>query len=141
MLSEGNKAPDFKLDDQDGNPVNLGDFKGKKVLVWFFPKASTPGWTIEGQVLRDEYKNFQEKNTEVVGISGDSIKTQKNFCDKQNFPFLLLSDPEKITIKAYGAFGPKKFINIEHIIGPAIAPIPNIIFKPAPAATNFSLGM
>lgn len=114
MLSEGNKAPDFKLDDQDGNPVNLGDFKGKKVLVWFFPKASTPGWTIEGQVLRDEYKNFQEKNTEVVGISGDSIKTQKNFCDKQNFPFLLLSDPEKITIKAYGAFGPKKFMGKEY---------------------------
>ncbi len=114
MLSEGNKAPDFKLDDQDGNPVNLGDFKGKKVLVWFFPKASTPGWTIEGQVLRDEYKNFQEKNTEVVGISGDSIKTQKNFCDKQNFPFLLLSDPEKTTIKAYGAFGPKKFMGKEY---------------------------
>ena len=114
MLSEGNKAPDFTLDDQDGNPVTLGDFKGKKVLVWFFPKASTPGWTIEGQVLRDEYKNFQEKNTEVVGISGDSIKTQKNFCDKQNFPFLLLSDPEKITIKAYGAFGPKKFMGKEY---------------------------
>ena len=114
MLLEGNKAPDFTLDDQDGNPVTLGDFKGKKVLVWFFPKASTPGWTIEGQVLRDEYKNFQEKNTEVVGISGDSIKTQKNFCDKQNFPFLLLSDPEKITIKAYGAFGPKKFMGKEY---------------------------
>ena len=114
MLLEGNKAPDFTLDDQDGNPVTLGNFKGKKVLVWFFPKASTPGWTIEGQVLRDEYKNFQEKNTEVVGISGDSIKTQKNFCDKQNFPFLLLSDPEKITIKAYGAFGPKKFMGKEY---------------------------
>jgi len=114
MLLEGNKAPDFTLDDQDGNPVTLGDFKGKKVLVWFFPKASTPGWTIEGQVLRDEYKNFQEKNTEVVGISGDSSKTQKNFCDKQNFPFLLLSDPEKITIKAYGAFGPKKFMGKEY---------------------------
>ncbi len=114
MLLEGNKAPDFTLDDQDGSPVTLGDFKGKKVLVWFFPKASTPGWTIEGQVLRDEYKNFQEKNTEVVGISGDSIKTQKNFCDKQNFPFLLLSDPEKITIKAYGAFGPKKFMGKEY---------------------------
>ncbi len=114
MLLEGNKAPDFTLDDQDGNPVTLGNFKGKKVLVWFFPKASTPGWTIEGQVLRDEYKNFQEKNTEVVGISGDSSKTQKNFCDKQNFPFLLLSDPEKITIKAYGAFGPKKFMGKEY---------------------------
>ena len=114
MLSEGNKAPDFQLYDQNGNPVTLGYFKGKKVLVWFFPKASTPGWTIEGQVLRDEYKNFQEKNTEIIGISGDSSKAQKNFCDKQNFPFLLLSDPEKITIKAYGAFGPKKFMGKEY---------------------------
>ena len=114
MLKVGSKAPNFTLDNQDGNSVSLNDFKGKKVLVWFYPKASTPGWTIEGQVFRDEYKKFQEKNTAVIGISADSTKTQKNFCTKQEFPFSLLSDPEKVTIKAYKAYGMKKFMGKEY---------------------------
>lgn len=114
MLEVGNKAPNFTLDNQDGNSVSLNDFKGKKVLVWFYPKASTPGWTIEGQVFRDEYKNFNGKNTIIIGISADSIKTQKNFCTKQGFPFSLLSDPEKVTIKAYEAYGMKKFMGKEY---------------------------
>ena len=114
MLEVGDKAPNFTLDNQDGNSVSLNDFKGKKVLVWFYPKASTPGWTIEGQVFRDEYKNFNGKNTIIIGISADSIKAQKNFCTKQEFPFSLLSDPEKVTIKAYKAYGMKKFMGKEY---------------------------
>ena len=114
MLLEGNKAPDFTLDDQDGNSVSLNDFKGKKVLIWFYPKASTPGWTIEGQVFRDEYKQFNEKNTIIIGMSADSVKAQKNFCTKQGFPFSLISDPEKTTIKAYEAYGLKKFMGKEY---------------------------
>ena len=105
MLEVGSKAPDFTLDDQDGNPVSLSNFKGQKVLLWFYPKASTGGWTTEGQMLRDEYKNFQKKNTEIIGMSADSVKAQKNFCSKQEFPFSLLSDPEKETIRSYNAFG------------------------------------
>ena len=114
MLLEGNKAPDFTLDDQDGNPVSLSDFQGQKVLIWFYPKASTPGWTIEGQLLRDEHKKFQAKNTAIIGMSADSVKAQKNFCTKQGFPFSLLSDPDKTTIKAYKAFGLKKFMGKEY---------------------------
>ncbi len=114
MLQEGSKAPGFTLDDQDGSPVSLSDFEGQKVLLWFYPKASTPGWTVEGQVLRDEYKNFQQKKTVVIGMSADSVKAQKNFCTKQAFPFPLLSDPEKEIIKAYEAFGLKKFMGKEY---------------------------
>ena len=114
MLQEGSKAPDFTLDDQDGNPVSLSDFKDQKVLLWFYPKASTPGWTVEGKVLRDEYKNFQKKNTVIIGMSADSVKSQKNFCEKQNFPFSLVSDPDKSTIRKYEAIGMKKMYGREY---------------------------
>ena len=114
MLEKGTSAPDFKLDDQDGNPVSLADFKGKKILLWFYPKASTPGCTIEGQEFRDEFQNFQEKNTVILGMSADSVKSQKNFCEKQNFPFSLVSDPEKTTIRKYEAIGLKKMYGREY---------------------------
>ena len=114
MLEKGASAPDFKLDDQDGNLVSLADFKGKKILLWFYPKASTPGCTIEGQEFRDEFQKFQEKNTVILGISADSVKSQKNFCEKQNFPFSLVSDPEKTTIRKYEAIGLKKMYGREY---------------------------
>ena len=114
MLEKGTSAPDFKLDDQDGNPVSLSDFKGKKILLWFYPKASTPGCTIEGQEFRDEFQKFQEKNTVILGMSADSVKSQKNFCEKQNFPFSLISDPEKATIRKYEAIGLKKMYGREY---------------------------
>ena len=114
MLEKGTSAPDFKLDDQDGNPVSLSDFKGKKILLWFYPKASTPGCTIEGQEFRDEFQKFQEKNTVILGMSADSVKSQKNFCEKQNFPFSLVSDPEKTTIRKYEAIGLKKMYGREY---------------------------
>ena len=114
MLKKGNKAPDFSLEDQDGNSVSLVDFRGQKVLLWFYPKASTPGWTIEGQELRDEFKNFNDKNTVILGMSADSVKSQKNFCLKQKFPFSLLSDPDKTTIRNYKAIGKKKMYGREY---------------------------
>ena len=114
MLEKGTSAPDFKLDDQDGNPVSLSDFKGRKILLWFYPKASTPGCTIEGQEFRDEFQKFQEKNTVILGMSADSVKSQKNFCEKQNFPFSLVSDPEKTTIRKYEAIGLKKMYGREY---------------------------
>ena len=114
MLEKGASAPDFKLDDQDGNPVSLSDFKGKKILLWFYPKASTPGCTIEGQEFRDEFTKFQEKNTVILGMSADSVKSQKNFCLKQSFPFSLISDPDKSTIRKYEAIGKKKMYGREY---------------------------
>ncbi len=114
MLLEGTKAPDFTLEDQDGNSISLSDFAGQNVLLWFYPKASTPGWTTEGQELRDEFQNFQDKNTIIIGMSADSVKSQKNFCEKQNFPFSLLSDPDKSTIRKYEAIGMKKMYGREY---------------------------
>ena len=114
MLNVGDQAPAFSLEDQNGENVSLEHSKGKKVLIWFFPKASTPGWTVQGQGLRDEFQNFQDNNVEIFGVSADSVKAQKSFCDKQKFPFSLLSDPSKETIKAYDAWGPKKFMGREY---------------------------
>ena len=114
MLKEGIKAPNFSLEDQNGDLVKLKDFEGKKVLLWFYPKASTPGWTIEGQRLRDEFQNFKQANTVILGMSADTVKSQNNFCKKQNFPFQLLSDTEKTTIRSYEAIGMKKMYGREY---------------------------
>ena len=114
MLKKGTKAPDFNLQDQDDNSVSLSDFEGQKVLLWFYPKASTPGWTVEGQKLRDEFQNFKNKNTVILGMSADSVKAQKNFCEKQGFKYLLLSDPDKTTIRSYEAIGMKKMYGREY---------------------------
>ena len=114
MLKVGSRVPDFELNDQDNNIVKIKDFKGQKVFLWFFPKASTPGWTIQGQGLRDEFKNFSDNNTVILGMSADSIKTQKNFATKQGFQFQLLSNPEKDIIRSYKAIGLKKMYGREY---------------------------
>ena len=114
MLEVGQKAPDFSLPDQNGNNVSLSDFSGKKVVLWFFPKASTPGWTIEGQGFRDELNNFKKKNIVVLAMSADSTKKQKNFCDKESFDFPMLSDENKSILKDYGAWGTKKMYGREY---------------------------
>ena len=114
MLSIGSNAPEFQLSDQDGDTVNIKDFEGQKVLLWFYPKASTPGWTTQGQGLRDEFKNFKKYNTVILGMSADSIKAQNNFCAKQEFPFQLLSDPDKEVMRSYKAIGMKKMYGREY---------------------------
>jgi len=114
MLKEGDKAPNFSLPNQNGENVSLDDFSGKKVVLWFFPKASTSGWTVEGQGFRDEFQNFNKKNVAIVGMSADSVQKQKNFCDKQSFDYPILSDENKDVLKSYGAWGIKKMYGREY---------------------------
>ena len=113
MLKVGDKAPEFTHLDQNGTEISLSDFAGKIVLVWFFPKASTPGCTAEGCNLRDNYPALQVKNVEIIGISKDSVKRQSNFATKYEFPYPLLSDEEGTTVNAFGSWGPKKFMGRE----------------------------
>jgi len=108
MLKEGERAPDFALNDSNGKIWTLSDFRGKPFVVYFYPKDNTPGCTTEACSFRDRYDEFKARGVEVVGVSGDSEKSHKAFAEKQNLPFILLSDPEKKAIEAYGAFGSKE---------------------------------
>ena len=114
MLEVGQQAPEFSLPDQNGNKISLDNYSDKKIILWFFPKASTPGWTFEGQGFRDELSKFQNKNISVIGMSADSVKRQKNFCEKEKFNYPILSDETKETLKAYGAWGIKKMYGREY---------------------------
>lgn len=109
-LKEGDKAPQFSAKDQDGNVHSLEDYKGKKLVVFFYPKASTPGCTAEACNLRDNWEVFKTKGYEILGVSADSEKKQKNFRDKYELPFPLLADENKEVINAFGVWGPKKFM-------------------------------
>lgn len=109
-LQIGDKAPDFKSINQDGKPVGLSDFRGKKLVLFFYPKASTPGCTLEACNLSDNYNRFVAAGYEVLGVSADSTKRQLSFKNKYNFPFDLLADENKTVINAYGVWGPKTFM-------------------------------
>ncbi|WP_339623906.1 thioredoxin-dependent thiol peroxidase [uncultured Winogradskyella sp.] len=109
-LKAGDNAPDFSALDQDGNKVELNDFKGKKLVVFFYPKASTPGCTAEACNLNDNYDRFQSKGYEILGVSADSAKRQANFKTKYGFQYPLLADEDKSVIEAFGVWGPKKFM-------------------------------
>lgn len=113
-LKIGDKAPQFKATDQYGKTIELNDFKGKKVVLFFYPKASTPGCTVEACNLRDNYQSFQSKGYEILGVSADSEKRQLNFSNKQELPYSLLADEDKAVIMAYGVWGPKKFMGKEY---------------------------
>ena len=113
-LEAGDKAPDFKAEDQDGNEVQLSDFKGKKLVLFFYPKASTPGCTAEACNLSDNYEKFQDQGYEILGVSADSKKRQQNFKKKYDFPYPLLADEDKTVINAFGVWGPKKFMGKEY---------------------------
>ncbi|ANW95922.1 thiol peroxidase [Wenyingzhuangia fucanilytica] len=114
MLKVGDKAPNFEAIDQNEKTVKLSDFAGKKLVVFFYPKASTPGCTVEACNLRDNYQTFLAQNYEVVGVSADSVKRQSNFANKQELPFSLLADEDKKVIEAFGVWGPKKFMGKEY---------------------------
>lgn len=113
-LKAGDAAPDFSVEDQDGKMVNLADFKGKKLVLFFYPKASTPGCTAEACNLRDNWERFQEKGYAILGVSADSKKRQQNFKNKYELPYPLLADEDKNVIEAYGVWGPKKFMGKEY---------------------------
>lgn len=109
-LQVGDKAPNFKALDEQGQTVSLSDYKGKKLVVFFYPKANTPGCTVEASNLRDNYKVLKEKGYELLGVSADSQKKQENFKNKYDFPFPLLADEDKTVIQAFGVWGPKQFM-------------------------------
>jgi thioredoxin-dependent peroxiredoxin len=112
-LKKGDKAPQFTAVDQDGNTHKLSDYKGKKLVVFFYPAASTPSCTVEACNLRDNYAGLKAQGYELLGVSADTQKKQKNFQVKQNLPFPLLADENKELINAFGVWGPKKFMGRE----------------------------
>lgn len=108
MLEAGMKAPDFTLNDKNGNAVSLSDFKGRKVVLYFYPRDNTPGCTRQACAFTGLYGEFKKKNVEVIGISKDSVASHAKFSEKHGLDFVLLSDPELIAIQAYGVWQEKK---------------------------------
>ena len=113
-IKPGDKAPDFESINQDGNKIKLSDFNNKKLVLFFYPKASTPGCTIEACNLRDNYERFKAKGYAILGISADSTKRQLNFKNKFSLPYDLIADEDKRIINSYGVWGPKKFMGREY---------------------------
>ena len=113
-LKIGDKVPAFTAKDQDGNTISLDDYKGKKLIVFFYPKANTPGCTVEACNLRDNYKELQSEGYELLGVSADSEARQAKFKVKYKFPFPLLADEDHKVINAFGVWGPKKFMGREY---------------------------
>lgn len=113
-LKAGDKAPEFSVKDQDGVLRTLEDYRGKKLVLFFYPKASTPGCTAQACNLRDNYQRFQQEGYEILGVSADSQRRQNNFKTKKELPFPLLADEDKEVINAYGVWGPKKFMGREY---------------------------
>lgn len=113
-LKAGDSVPNFNVNDQDGNPVSISDYKGKKLIVFFYPAANTPGCTAEACNLRDNYAELQKLGYELLGVSADSEKKQSNFRNKFEFPFPLLADTDKEVINAFGVWGLKKFMGREY---------------------------
>lgn len=107
-LKPGDKAPEIKGMDQNGKPISLSDYKGKKVVLYFYPKNNTPGCTDQACSLRDGYQDLQEHGYDIIGVSADTAKSHQGFIQKYNLPFRLIADTEKSVIQAYGAWGEKK---------------------------------
>ena len=113
-LKIGDASPQFEAKDNVGNTIRLSDYTGKKLVLFFYPKASTPGCTAEACNLSDNYQSFLAKGYDVLGVSADSAKRQQNFINKYDFPFPLLADEDKAVIEAFGVWGPKKFMGKEY---------------------------
>ena len=113
-LKVGDKAPNFSGLDQNGTSHKLTDYTGKKLVVFFYPKASTPGCTAEACDLRDNFARFQSSNYALLGVSADNAKAQLKFVEKYDLPFPLLADEDKSVIKAFEVWGPKKFMGKEY---------------------------
>ena len=108
MLEAGQKAPDFALPDTKGNTVSLADYRGQKVVLYFYPRDNTPGCTRQACAFAGLYQAFREKNVQVIGISKDSVASHVKFAEKYSLPFVLLADPERTAIEAYGVWQEKK---------------------------------
>jgi peroxiredoxin Q/BCP len=115
MLEQNSQAPDFTLKDAQDNEITLSSFRGKKVVIYFYPKDNTPGCTQEACSFRDSYITFEEKDAIIFGISPDSTKSHTNFINKYKLPFYLLSDPEHKVAETYGAWGLKKMYGKEYM--------------------------
>ena len=115
VLKVGDNAPNFSCLDQNGNLINLSDLIGKKVVIFFYPKANTPGCTAEACNLNDNYNRFKSLGYEIIGVSADNEKIQKKFSDKFGFNYSLLCDENKDLINAYGVWGLKKFMGKEYM--------------------------
>ncbi|WP_421750557.1 thioredoxin-dependent thiol peroxidase [Croceimicrobium sp.] len=113
-LKEGDKAPDINAEDQHGNAIKLSDFKGKKVVLYFYPKDDTPGCTAEACNFRDNYQTLKDKGFELIGVSADTAQKHQKFANKYELPFALIPDTEKEVIQAYGVWGLKKFMGREY---------------------------
>lgn len=113
-LKPRDKAPVLNGKDQEGKPVSLEDYKGKKLILYFYPKDDTPGCTTESCNLRDNFKPLQKKGFAVLGVSADNEKSHQKFIDKYDLPFRLLADTDKEVINNYGVWGPKKFMGREY---------------------------
>ncbi|MGL2966201.1 thioredoxin-dependent thiol peroxidase [Flavobacterium sp. XGLA_31] len=112
-LQKGDQAPNFTGYDQDGQAHTLADYKGNKLVVFFYPKADTPGCTAEACDLRDNFERFKANNYVLLGVSADSAKAQSKFKAKYNLPFPLIADEDRKVIDAFGVWGPKKFMGRE----------------------------
>jgi len=112
-LKKGNKAPDFTSVDQNGKTITPSQFAGKRVILYFYPKDMTPGCTVQACDLRDNHSDLQKRGFEVLGVSADDVKRHGKFIEKHELPFTLLADTELTVIKAFGVWGPKKFMGRE----------------------------
>ena len=108
MLQTGIQAPDFTLFDKDGNAVSLSNFLGKRVVLYFYPRDNTPGCTRQACAFAGAYKEFEARDVVVIGISRDSVASHQKFAVKYELPFILLSDPDRVAIEAYGVWQEKK---------------------------------
>ena len=120
MLQPGADAPEFSVNDHNGNKINLKDFLGKKIVLWFYPKADTPGCTMEGQGFRDDFKKFQQKDIQIFGVSLDNENDNKAFAEKFSFPYPLLCDVDREIALSYQAVSSKEdqyAARISYVIG------------------------
>lgn len=115
MIAEGEKVPSFELQDADGNLVKSSQFKGKKFVVYFYPRDFTPGCTIEADEFSKEYKKFQKIGVQIIGISTDDVESHKKFVNKMGIPYVLLSDPQSEVCKKFGVWGKKQFMGREYM--------------------------
>ncbi len=115
LLEPGQKAPEFTAIDQDGNLLSLADYRGRKVILYFYPKDNTPGCTKEACAFRDNFPNFKKIDAEVLGVSVDGQKAHRKFAEKNELPFTLVVDEDKKIVEAYGVWGLKKFMGKEYM--------------------------